>query len=81
MAEAKDRIWVTLSGLPLTFDFDWPFHKSTSGADFWVLHGDIRIVGTDLHALVAVSLSATVREVLPSSALFPARKMKPATLL
>lgn len=60
------KIWLTLSGLPLTFDFDWPFHKSASGADFWVLHGDIRIVGTDLHALVAVNLSATVREVLPS---------------
>jgi hypothetical protein len=59
-------IWVTLGGLPLTFDFDWPFHKSTSGADFWVLHGNIRIVSTDLHALVAVNLSATVREVLPS---------------
>lgn len=60
------RIWMTLSGLPLTFDFEWPFHRSTSGADFWVLHGDIRILDTDLHALVAVNLSATVREVLPS---------------
>ncbi len=60
------KVWVTLNGLPLTFDFDWPFRKSTSGADFWVLHGKIRIVGTDLHALVAVNLSATVREVLPS---------------
>jgi len=60
------KIWVTISGLPLTFNFEWPFHKSTSGADFWVLHGDIRIAGTELHARVAVNLSATVREVLPS---------------
>jgi hypothetical protein len=61
------KIWVTLSGLPLTIALEWPFHRSTSGADFWVLHADIRVEGSDgLHALVAVNLSATVREVLPS---------------
>ena len=61
------KIWLALTGLPLTFHFDWPFHKSTSGADFWVLHGDIRLESSaDLHALVAVNLSATVREVLPT---------------
>ena len=60
-------VYVTLTGLPLTFEIDWPFHKSTSGADFWVLHGDIRLEGSHgLHAPVAVNLSATVREVLPS---------------
>jgi hypothetical protein len=63
----EKKIWVTLNGLPLTFDFEWPFHKSTSGADFWVLHGDIRLENSEgLHAPVAVNLSATVREVLPS---------------
>jgi hypothetical protein len=69
MAEAGDgkKIWVTLSGLPLTITLEWPFHRSTSGADFWVLHGDIRLENSDgLHAPVAVNLSATVREVLPS---------------
>jgi hypothetical protein len=61
------KIWVTLDGLPLTMDFEWPFHRSTSGADFWVLHADIGVQGSEgLHALVAVNLSATVREVLPS---------------
>ncbi|MGB7130497.1 MAG: hypothetical protein WBD59_06805, partial [Candidatus Sulfotelmatobacter sp.] len=66
MNEQK-TIWVTQTGLPLTMDFEWPFHRSTSGADFWVLHADIRVEGSDgLHALVAVNLSATVREVLPS---------------
>jgi hypothetical protein len=61
------KIWVTLSGLPLTFELSWPFHRSSSGADFWVLHGDIRLEGSEgLHAPVAVNLSATVREVLPS---------------
>jgi hypothetical protein len=61
------KVWVTLGGLPLTIALEWPFHRSTSGADFWVLHGDIRVEGSgDLHALVAVNLSATVKEVLPS---------------
>ena len=61
------KVWVTLTGLPLTFRLEWPFHQSTSGADFWVLHGDIRLEGSDgLHALVAVNLSQTVREVMPS---------------
>src|SRR6266850_743252 len=61
------KIWLTLSGLPLTISIEWPFHQSTSGADFWVLHGDIRLEGSNgLHCPVAVNLSATVREVLPS---------------
>ncbi len=64
--EAK-KIWVTLTGLPLTIALEWPFHRSTSGADFWVLHGEIRLENSEgLHAPVAVNLSATVREVLPS---------------
>ena len=64
---AKKRIWVTLTGLPLTVELNWPFHQSTSGADFWVLHGDIRLEGSEgLHASVAVNLSETVRQVMPS---------------
>jgi hypothetical protein len=64
--EAK-KIWVTLTALPLTIELEWPFHRSTSGADFWVLHGDIRLENSDgLHAPVAVNLSATVREVVAS---------------
>ena len=61
------KIWMTLTGLPLTFKLEWPFHQSTSGADFWVLHADIQLENSAaLHARVAVNLSATVREVLPS---------------
>jgi hypothetical protein len=64
---ADEKIWVTRTGLPLRIRLEWPFHQSTSGADFWVLHGDIRLEGSDgLHALVAVNLSQTVREVMPS---------------
>jgi hypothetical protein len=68
MAQAEEKkIWVTLTGLPLTIALEWPFHRSTSGADFWVLHGDIRLENSDgLHAPMAVNLSATVREVLAS---------------
>ncbi len=63
----ENKIWVTLSGLPLTIKLAWPFHQSTSGADFWVVHGDIRLEGSEgLHAPVAVNLSQTVKEVMPS---------------
>jgi hypothetical protein len=61
------KIYTTLTGLPLSFHLEWPFRKSTSGADFYFLHGDIRLENaTGLHAPVAVNLSATVREVVPS---------------
>lgn len=64
---AEKRIWVTLTGLPLSINLEWPFHQSTSGADFWVLHGDIRLEGSEgLHAPVSVNLSLTVKEVMPS---------------
>ncbi len=63
----SSRVYVTLAGLPLLIELKWPFHKSGSGADFWVLHGDIKLGGSEgLHAAVSVNLSATVREVLPS---------------
>jgi hypothetical protein len=61
------QIYVTLTGLPLSFELKWPFRRSTSGADFWTLHADIRLENSEgLHAPVAVNLSATLREVLPS---------------
>ena len=64
---ASAKIWVTLRGLPLTIRLHWPFHQSTSGADFFVLHGDLRLEGSEgLHAPVAVNLSQTVREVMSS---------------
>jgi hypothetical protein len=63
----QKKIYVTLAGLPLSFHLEWPFRKSTSGADFFVLHADIRLENSaGLHAPVAVNLSATVREVVPS---------------
>ena len=66
-AAGQKNVYVSLTGLPLSFQLQWPFHKSTSGADFWVLHAEIHLEGADgLHAPVAVNLSATVREVMPS---------------
>jgi hypothetical protein len=63
----EKKIYPTLTGLPLSFQLEWPFRKSTSGADFWVLHGDVCLENSaGLHAPVAVNLSVTVREVLPS---------------
>lgn len=67
IAQLNRRVYVTLTGLPLLIDLKYPFHRSVSGADFWVLHGDIQLGNSDgLHAPVAVNVSVTVREVLPS---------------
>jgi hypothetical protein len=60
-------IYVTLTGIPLNIAIEWPFHRSTSGADFYVVHADLKLAdGSGLHAPVAVNLSSTVKEVLPS---------------
>jgi len=60
-------IYVTRTGLPLSFKLEWPFRHATSGADFDVLHTVITLENSEgLRALVAVNLSATLREVLPS---------------
>jgi len=61
------KVWVTVAGLPLSIELDWPWRRSTAGADFYVLHGAVRVEGTDgLHALVALQMTQTVREVVPS---------------
>lgn len=61
------RNCVTLAGLPLTILLEWPFKASSAGADFFVLHGEVRLEdGRGLHALVAVQMTQTVREVVPS---------------
>src|SRR4051794_7077354 len=66
MAESM-LYYVTVSGLPLTFEFQWPFHKSTSGADFHVLHGEMKLLdGTGLHTLVAVHVSQVLLEKFPT---------------
>jgi hypothetical protein len=64
---APGTIYVTLSGLPLFINLKWPFRLASSGADFYVLHADLRLAdGSGLHALISVNLSLTVKDVLPS---------------
>jgi hypothetical protein len=67
LASFTKTIYVTRTGMPLSFKFDWPFRHATSGADFDVLHAEITLENAQsLRALVAVNLAATLREVLPS---------------
>ncbi len=63
----KTTTCVTLTGIPLAIELEWPFHPSGSGADFHVLHGDVTLLdGRGLHALVAIQLTQVVKEALPS---------------
>jgi hypothetical protein len=59
--------YFTMLGLPLSFGkFAWPFHASTSGADTFIVHGEIRLeTGTEsiLHAKVSASMTRTFAEV------------------
>ena len=62
--------YVTLGGLPLSFsEFHWPFHRSTSGADTHIVHGEIHVAdgGThNLHAKIAASVTLTFAEIVPA---------------
>lgn len=61
--------FVTLGGVPLRFELAWPFHASTSGADFHVLHGKAWLLSDPelaAHAEFAANLSQTIVEALPS---------------
>lgn len=64
---AGKQVYVTLHGLPLTMDLKWPFFRSQTGADFYILQGTVRLEdGRGLHALVSLQLTMTLKEVLPS---------------
>ena len=60
--------YVTLAGMPITFgEFRWPFHRSVSGADTYILHGVVHVAdGTDsqVHAKVAASMTVTFAEIV-----------------
>ena len=59
---------LTLHGLPLRFDkFTWPFHGSTSGADTYLVHGEVWLENGEaspLHAKVAASMTVTFAEIV-----------------
>ncbi len=62
--------YVTLEGLPISFnEFAWPFHRSTSGADTYIVHGLAHLEdGTEspLHAKVSASMTVTFAEIVPA---------------
>jgi hypothetical protein len=58
---------VTLHGLPVQIELQWPFRPSSGGSDWYVVHGTARLAdGGELHADVALDLAQTIKEVLPS---------------
>jgi hypothetical protein len=62
--------FVTLEGLPLSFrNFRWPFHRSTSGADTYIVHGEIYLedgTNSPLHAKISMSMTVTFAEIVPA---------------
>src|SRR5262249_29919869 len=67
----KPLYFVTLSGVPIEIaELKWPFHASTSGSDWLVLHGRVNMVGSDegVPAEVAGGLAQTIKEALGSLA-------------
>ena len=61
---------VTLAGLPIAFGkFQWPFHRSTSGSDTYVVHGEMHLADGGAHGLyakLAASVTLTFAEIVPA---------------
>src|SRR5208283_4899596 len=58
---------MTLHGFPVRIELQWPFHRSEGGSDWYVIHGRLWLAdGGELHADVALNLSQSINEVLPS---------------
>jgi len=66
----RPECYVTLAGLPIAFGkFQWPFHRSTSGADTYIVHGEMYLAdGRDqnLFAKLAASVTVTFAEIVPA---------------
>jgi len=60
--------FVTLSGVPIIIsELKWPFHPSTSGSDWFVLHGRADLIASEgLHVEVAVGMTQTMKDALGS---------------
>lgn len=66
MEALKTYDGVTLHGLPVRIELQWPFHRSEGGSDWHVVHGTVRLAdGSPLHADIALNLAQTVKEALP----------------
>ena len=75
LAEAAKRLknprqdcYLTLHGIPLSFGkFGWPFHESTSGADTFLVHGEVRLEDGNesvLHSKIAAAMTLTFAEIV-----------------
>ena len=66
----RPECYVTLAGLPIAFGkFEWPFHRSTSGADTYIVHGEMHLADGgehNLHAKVAAAVTQTFAEIVPA---------------
>lgn len=66
----RPECYVTMGGLPVAFGkFQWPFHRSTSGADTYIVHGEMHLADGGAHALhakVAASVTVTFAEIVPA---------------
>ena len=66
----RPECYVTLAGLPIAFGkFEWPFHRSTSGADTYIVHGEMYLAdgnAQNLHAKIAASVTVTFAEIVPA---------------
>ena len=66
----RPDVYVTLAGLPVRLSgFQWPFHRSTSGADTYIVHGTVHLEDgqtSALHALVSASMTVTFAEIVPA---------------
>jgi len=66
----RPECYVTLAGLPVAFgQFRWPFHRSTSGADTYIVHGEMHLADGgehNLHAKLAASVTLTFAEIVPA---------------
>jgi len=66
----RPDVYVTLAGMPVSFgEFGWPFHRSTSGADTYIVHGQVRLEdgqGSPLHVKVSASMTVTFAEIVPA---------------
>ena len=68
LTSPRPDCYLTLGGLPLSFGrFAWPFHGSTSGADTFIVHGEIKLEnGEDsvLHAKLSAAMTQTFKDVV-----------------
>jgi hypothetical protein len=67
MPTPKTYEGITLHGMPVCIELEWPFHPSAGGSDWYVVHGRMSLAdGGPLHADIAINLSQTISEALPA---------------